>query len=199
MRTSRQEVDPAATAGVVVADRRDVLEDARQADEVVGLVAHAASGEAGRRVFQVVEGVGPAIEGLDDPVGFRAQAAGDDVFAAFGRGRGKQFVVQQEGPVRADAQLGPVGELQFDDGAGLGDDLLAFTHGITRLDGGELAAGVTQVGFALDEDYGALGNGVGGGRRGGGGHGVLRKSAFQMEPTLRADDQPSYCPRGQGA
>ena len=193
------EVDAVGAGAVLEGQWGDVFEDADEADEVVGLVAVGAGGEARGGLFEVGEGVAAGVEGLDDPVGVGAEA-GDDVLAGVGGGGGEQFVVEEHLPVRPDAEPGAAGELQFDDGAGGGDDLLAFHDRVAGLDGDELALTITQVGFALDKDDGALGGGVDGGVGGGrrAGHAGLRR-VLQLGRNLRADARGGYCPRGQVA
>ena len=133
------------------------------------------------------------------PVGVGAEA-GDDVLAGVGGGGGEQFVVEEHLPVRPDAEPGAAGKLQLDDGAGGGDDLLAFHDRVAGLDDDELALTITQVGFALDKDDGALGGGVDGGVGGGrrAGHAGLRR-VLLLGRNLRADARGGYCPRGQVA
>ena len=70
----------------------------------MGLVADAATGETGGRVFEVFERIFAAVERLDDFIGFGAKI-GYDVFAAFGHGGGEEFVVEEEFPIRPDAEL----------------------------------------------------------------------------------------------
>ena len=195
-----QEVDAVGAAAVGVGDGCDVFEDADQAHEVVGLVAKAAAGDTGCRFFEAVEGIGAAVQGLDDLVGIGAEA-GNDVFAALRRGRGEEFVIEQQFPFWPDAEFCAAGQLQFHDGAGCGDDGVALGDHVTRLDGGELAAAVAQVGFALHENDSALDGGLRGSADGGcrGGHGELRKRIDQMLRNLRIRDGRRYCPQGQGA